>query len=255
MLLMQQGRYQEAAIEFERVAFFADNPADKALAALNKVSCLKQRGEFDLAAKRLEEVPLPGLTDSLAFEIQYQSALCYYLAADFLTASARLKNLAFRYPGNAELSRTSFMHTLVWNELRQYDSALIAAIRFVRCHQQDLFKRELEIKALAAFYAPENRPALKNANTAEWLSRFIPGLGQTWLGYPGEGSVSFLLNAASLGIGALGILTGYPVSGYIIGGGLLQKFYFGGLRRTQYLSEKTNYERSRAFNDAFRQTF
>lgn len=254
-MLIAGNRYQEAAIEYERIAFFASDPVDKARAVLNKAYCLKQRGAFVEAAKRLEQVPLPGLSDSLAYELTFQSALCYYLAADFLTASARLKNLAFRYPGSRELSRTAYLHTLVWNELQQYDSAFQSALRYIRNGITDTARSRRLTEEITVFYAPEHRPALKNEVKAEWLSRFIPGLGQAWLGYPGEGSMSFLLNAVSLGVGALGILSGYPVSGYIIGGGLLQKFYFGGLRRTLYLSEKTNYERSRAFNDAFRERF
>lgn len=78
------------------------------------------------------------------------------------------------------------------------------------------------------FYSKRNIPKLKKVATAERLSRFIPGLGQTWLGYPGEGGLSFLMNATALGLGIYGVISGYTITAYFLGTGFLQKFYFGG---------------------------
>jgi len=237
---------------FEEVYYEADNPEQKALALLKKAACLKQRREFDLAARRLAETAVFGLSDSLTFQVQYQSALCYYLAADFLTASARLKNLAFRFTEPACRSDVAFLHTLVWNELREYDSAYLSARAFIDLRFGNKPLQDSLIRMIELHYSAENRPHLKNPEKAEWFSRIIPGSGQAYLGFPGEGSMSFLLNALSLGTGILGVLSGYPVSGYIIGAGMLQKFYYGGLRRTAFLTEKANFERSHTFNEQSR---
>jgi TM2 domain-containing membrane protein YozV len=250
--LYQRQEYYAASVAYEQVCYYSESPEQSASAILKKAACLKQRGEFAMAAKRLSEVGVFGISDSLAFRVQYQSAFCYYLAADFLTASARLKNLAFRFPQPAYLTEVAFLHTLVWNELQEYDSAAISAQRYIRLMTLDKGVEDSLMQDVQTMYSPKNRPKLKSATRSEWFSRIIPGLGQTYLGYPGEGSLSFLLNAASLGLGVYGVVSGYPISGYIVGAGMLQKFYYGGLRRTAFLTGKANYERSRSFNEQVR---
>jgi len=250
--LYRTGAFYEASVEYERCYYFADSPVLRCQAILGKANCLKQLGEYGKAAARLAQAPLQGLEDTLAFQLQYQMAFCQYLAADFQTANGLLADLRLRYVQPELLVQTEFLQFLLWNELRQYDSAELTAVRYVKLRYTDPFHANGILRILEQHYDQQNLPHLKNANSAVWMSRIVPGLGQTWLGHPGEGAVNFVLNAASLGLGIFGVVSGYPITGYFLGTGFLQKFYFGGINRTKYLSQKVNYQRAKRFNDKSR---
>ncbi|MEI6574687.1 MAG: hypothetical protein WCO63_00750 [Bacteroidota bacterium] len=250
--LYRAGAYYEASLEYERSYFLASDPAQRCLALLEKAECLKQIGEYSKAAARLREVPHFGVSDSLFSRLAYQIALCDYLAGDFQAARAALTENDLSFINKGDSQNACLLKVLIWNELHQYDSAQLTAIQYVRntiSNAEEAAKYETSLNYL---YKPRRIPKIRNAESAVWMSRFIPGLGQTWLGYPGEGSISFLLNASALGLGIYGIISGYPITGYFLGASFLQKFYFGGLNRTEYLAGRRNYAVTKAFNDSVR---
>ncbi len=97
-------------------------------------------------------------------------------------------------------------------------------------------------------YSKKNIPKLKNEMFQFWIS-FIPGTGIMYAGKPLEGAVNFLLNATCLSLGVLGIINGYYITGYFGGSLVMEKFYFGGRRRGEYLLEKHNKQKAQQFND------
>lgn len=246
--IFNAGNWFEASIEYERCYFYAENPEERCKSLLLKANCLKQSGDFASAAKRLQESPVYNVSDSLSFQLQYQSALCYYLSGDFQTSSAKLKTMSYRFQKKEYLASIYLLYSMVFNELFLYDSAKNSSLYYISLIIDDPLLKDSLSRKITEFYSTKNLPHLKNARKAEWFSRIIPGLGQVYLGYPGEGAINFILNAGALGFGLWGVFSGYPITGYIIGAGLLQKFYYGGLNRTLFLTGKANIKNTREFN-------
>ena len=90
-------------------------------------------------------------------------------------------------------------------------------------------------------------PKDKSETTALWLS-VIPGLGQCYLGKPGEGLLTLGLTAASAAFLAWQCLDHCWITGLLGGGLLLKEFYFDhGIGRTVDSVATVNRERREAF--------
>ena len=94
-----------------------------------------------------------------------------------------------------------------------------------------------------------NKPRLFNAKRLDWYSRFIPGSGQVITGHFFEGMASFLFCASALAFGGYEVYTHYYFTGYFLGAGFLNGFYYGGLRRLKIIVEYENQKRKEEFND------
>jgi len=114
-----------------------------------------------------------------------------------------------------------------------------------------------EAHAHARAAHPENAPALDSLfarapkaldpEKARKLATFLPGFGHAYAGEWGEGMLNLGLNFAALGFGLWQGLTGFPATGYLVGAGLLQKFYMGGIRRATFLAQRENHLRAQGF--------
>jgi hypothetical protein len=103
---------------------------------------------------------------------------------------------------------------------------------------------------ISALYESDKIPRLKNIEYAKKLSMFLPGMGQLYCGYFWEGSLSLGLQIIGLGLTGLSIYHRYYFTGSTLAFGIFQKFYAGGLNRTEFLARKRNYTSVRAFNDS-----
>jgi tetratricopeptide (TPR) repeat protein len=247
---MAAGDYRFAAIAWEQRFFEAAATMEKVAARLHKVSCLKQCGLFHEALESLDQLPLFGLDDSLRAEVFYQKAFCAYLDGRFEDAAFYMEELKYSLPLYGSRPRTTLLYALTCNETGMYAKARFAASEFLdSLHFSHDSEEYIQLQRL---YAPSALPIILKPGKAGMMSTFIPGLGQMFSGRAGEGAVSFLFNAGSLTLGTIAVLNGYYFSGYLIGAGLFQRFYFGGIKRSQFLAEKRNYELSRKFNDSVR---
>jgi hypothetical protein len=77
----------------------------------------------------------------------------------------------------------------------------------------------------------------------------LPGVGQLYAGYFWEGALNVTLQLAGLGFTGLCIWQKYYFTGAFVGFSIFQKFYGGGINRTQFLVEKRNHIKIRTFND------
>ena len=83
-----------------------------------------------------------------------------------------------------------------------------------------------------------------NIKKATKLSSFIPGSGQIYLGYWGEGLTNASLQLCSVAFIAYNIIAAQYFTAITLGTGLLQKFYVGGINRVKYLGNKKKMIRS-----------
>jgi TM2 domain-containing membrane protein YozV len=83
---------------------------------------------------------------------------------------------------------------------------------------------------------------IKSAKKALNLSTFIPGAGQVYAGYPGKGLINASSQLLSLGVTGIMVYHNLYISGFIIGLGMFQSFYFGGIKQAAYLANQFNLE-------------
>lgn len=249
--LKQIGQYDHAAIEYERVYFYAEEASIRASALLKKAECLKTVEKFDMAEKCLLRINYFNLSDSVVFGARYQTALCAYLAGHFTSAESQL--LQMYVAGgikDAQLIAEALpVYTLVLNELQKWDDAkqkFHEWVGFLKLPEQAKDSLNDHIEKL---YSKENQPKLKKQGTAKILSSVIPGSGQIYAGYFWEGMSNAIMQGTSLLLTAYGIYTGYYITSVVVWFGLFQKFYSGAIVRTEYLVQKKNHELTRSYNE------
>ncbi|MHC1706272.1 MAG: hypothetical protein AB9842_01990 [Bacteroidales bacterium] len=251
--LLLSGSFNIAALEYEKVYYWSDNILLRTQSRLKKVECLKQEQRFTEAVKDLNELSIFNLPDSLAGEIKYQIALCSYLCSDFATARSQLDQIHYYSKDSVVEDRISLLETLNYNQLFEFDKAERTAKKWVSVMTVSEKVKDSLYRVIHNLYTPKYRPRITKEKRAYWLSTFIPGSGQVYSGFTGEGSANLFLTAAVLGTGVYAFLEGYYLTGYIVGAGLFQKLYLGGIRRATFLSNKGNYLRTKKYLDELRE--
>lgn len=236
--LFLAGAYEKAAVKYEAQYFKAENINESAKALLQKARCYKQLQQFDNALLNLARIPVYSISDSLAEELRYETLLCTYLIEDYHKAEFLISQYKQEIQRISVQERILMLEVLTKNHLSKYEDAKAAFKALMT-----LKKINLNTDSVYALV-----PKLKNPKKAEILSAIIPGSGQVYAGYPLEGAASLLLQTATLGFGAYKIYQGYYFIGFFTGFGLFQKFYFGGMNRAAFLTEKRNKEKNQEFN-------
>jgi hypothetical protein len=240
-------QYRDAAIEYERIIFKIKGNKEKSLALLKKARCYKQINQFTFANHELDQTSYRDLEDSLIYQIRYEKALCSYLNQDFNNSESQLIQILY-LTKDTNLVRQSFLlRTLNLNELNLYDTAYASALRYIRYSEISDIQKGKALNSITQLYSKP--PKLKKEKTARLLCTFIPGSGQIYAGAPLEGLFNFSLQAAALGFAVYEFLDTYYITGYFVGLGMFQKFYFGGIRRAEYLVKKRNYQVTKKFNE------
>ncbi len=197
-------------------------------------------------------MPVYQIADSLQQEIKYETALLCYLNEDFETAHSQMQQLLYFSKDQKISDKILLLDILIDHERFEYASAREKTIRWLTPKSMSQGQRDSLLILVEEAYDPANLPRLARKKKAAWLSTFIPGSGQMYAGFPGEGLMNTFFVIASLATGTYAVLETYYFTGYLLGAGLFQKFYFGGLRRTESLVDKGNYLRTRPINDRLR---
>lgn len=247
--LRNAGLYEIAAIEYERVYYSSDNAAIQAQALILKSECLKNLEKFELAEKCLSRINYSQLNDSLTFLAHGQTALCAYLAGNFANAESQLLQMKHYVKDTAKVKQSLLIYALVLNELHKWDEAKFKIFEWIDFFVANEADKESLKNDFEKLYHKKNQPKIKNPQKAKVLSSIIPGSGQMYAGYWGEGAANASLQGLALLLTAYGIYTGFYFTAGIVWFGLFQKFYAGAIMRTVYLTEKRNYQKTRKYND------
>lgn len=215
-------------MEWERAVWSADSPQKAHAALLAKAACLGEAGQPEEALETLERIRLyllegPQRQEVLLAKAGYaEAAGAYDTALSLLEESGTAAQVPARYA--VLLARAG-----------RYDDARAAAL-----HCPDTSPADIDRLFRQA-------PADKKETTAMWLS-FFPGLGQCYLGNPGEGLLSLGLSAASAAFTLWQCLDGCWITGLLGGGLLLKTFYFDrNLVRTVESVDQVNRQRRERF--------
>ena len=235
----------DAVIEYERVAFTASDLKITNEAKYRKALAYRDIEKYGKAVDALSRISYFGLEDSVHYKYRYQMAFCHYLGQNFPECESQLIQLEAFIKDSSLVEQSFLLRALNYNELLEWEQANLYAGKYLRTHQSNNSEVLLKVDEM---YSKKNLPKLKNRKLAEVL-KFIPGFGQIYAGAIGEGIFNLSLNTASIYLGVNQVLKGFYVTGYFVASIPVSKFYFGSRKRTDFLIEKKNYERVRAFND------
>jgi len=249
--LVKQGNYFEAAIAYERLYYFTHDYKLKNRYRFQKALCYKSIGDYQTAEKELNKINLFGLSADEKREITYQTILVSYLAEDY-----EQSNRAFLLLDTTNLDSLSkktiyLVGTLNSIMLLDFKQSELFALQYARltCQPEELSEVS---KQIHGWYTKKQMPKIKNEKVFEWIS-IVPGMGQMYVGKPGEGLMNIGLNLAAFSFGVVQILNGCYFTGYFVGTLSINKFYFGGRTRAKNLFKETNQVRLNAYHNRMKE--
>ena len=237
--LFSAGHFQLSGLEYEWLIYSSSDRATEARAVLGRVQSYKQLGLYELALDYIDKANMFGLPDSTSANIIYESLLINYLSESYPEIQSRylmgrqvLKTSRFDKTAKLLLC-LGYLKSGDWDKVTE--SARSFLIADVNTDSGDSL-----ISVFEGLYEPGNIPRMKNPNTARILSMIIPGSGQIYSGYIGDGFLNFGLHLAALGGAGIAFSQGLFITGWLGGFGLLQKLYFGGVKRAEELAKQRN---------------
>ena len=240
--LFAEGKYFEAAIAYERVYIFSENGNIRAKANLSRARSLKQIGEFAKARNDLQRsLGLRG-NPELHSQIMYEIAFLDYMAGNYTSSLSVLIQMEQLYGHLAIWQEAKVLYPLVYVMLEHWELALNRTLELIKSSTDYQFIADSLAYTAITLFATNHRPTLKSEERASLLSTFLPGVGHLYAGALGKGAINATSQLLSLGISGLLAYHKLYISGFIIGLGMFQMFYFGGVRQAEQLAIQHNLE-------------
>jgi tetratricopeptide (TPR) repeat protein len=247
--LFRQNRYFESSIAFEE--FIYNNKGNFALfseARYRKAVCYRYLNRFDKALTELNSMALFRASDSLKTKVYYEKAINNYLTGNYKEGLFFLERLD--ETGLEGTQDYLTLKILVLNSMRSYEEARQTFIDLLNESNHSPDRQQYFLKQIDSLYMKKNLPVVYSHKKAKILSQFVPGVGQVYTGHPGEGAISFLLNAALLGFGIHQLYYGFYFTAYIAGFSIFHKTYSGGMQRAKYLADLETDNKMMNFNQS-----
>jgi hypothetical protein len=246
-LLLHEKHY-EASVYYQKLDFLLQGEALKTEARLSAAHCYKLMGNYKEGIRHLNTIPLDEKPDSVVFKVKYQCALMNYLDNDLPGAESFLQQLEYLVKDSSYILRSGLLYVLVLNEQYRWPEARAKLLRLNSALVSDPDSIHRNRCLIDSMYDEKLIPKLKNRNKAAHMSMFVPGLGQCYAKSYGEGITSFLSVSVCAGAMLVGIVYQYYFTSIFVGNLLISKFYQGGIKRAEFLTDKYNYKKSREYN-------
>lgn len=252
--LFNNKNYYQAAIYYQKLDYFLIGEKAKHNAKLLAANCYKLNKEYNSSISQLSSINLESASDSLIYNVKYQCALMSYLNNDLVQAEAFLQHLNYLVKDSNLITKSLLLHAVILNEQYRWLQAKETLYKLnAKTFSNDSLKRTKNERIVDSLYSIKTIPKLKNAKKAVKLSSFIPGLGQCYTKNYLEGMGSFFATSASICIMGVGIFYQFYFTGIVAGNLLLGKFYWGGIKRTEFLANRYNYSISKIFNNKLKE--
>lgn len=237
------GQFNDAAIAYERAIYLGFSGNKTGILKLKKADCYKQLKNFQKALRELETIFLPSMPDSIQNTVIYQKALCHYLNHNSQEAESWIQQL----PSEFRSSEIRVLEILIYADLLQWEKARDQTIFLIGKFNSGTSRDSL-MMVCKQIFNHKHQPKIKREKTAAMLSTFFPGAGQVYTGNVGRGVLAFSFTAGSIGIAALEVMNGFYITGYVVGLGFFQKFYFGGIEQSRRLAIERNSRKVEKYN-------
>lgn len=232
--LYEQEDFLRAAAEYQRYLFAAETLPVNTDSILYRIGqCFRRNNDYEKAIGYFRNVTVDSPNPELAYEAQYQVALCYFLMERFAQSNAYLENLLPVTSGPSSDIRQ--LRALNMIQIKQWDEAF-STLSTIQP------RNEITAELMKYAYAGQNLPH-KSKTLAGIYSAIIPGSGKVYCKRPVDGLQSFF-SCAILGWQAYDGFHDDGVSslkGWIFGsiGGL---FYLGNIYGSVVAAEIHNEE-------------
>lgn len=247
--LYEQGNYFEAGIAFERAYFFSSETKKRLQANLGRAKALKQTGEFIKARNDLQRSLHLRQFPDLHFASMYELAFCEYMAGNYSNSAGVTEQIKHFYPEKYDQKKILRLDALANVMSENFIDAQEMTLELIMKIHTDPETADSLIVRTMQLFCECAQPWERSVKTASRLSTFIPGAGQAYAGYPGKGLLNAGSQLVSLGLAAYMGYNNLFVSGFVIGLGMFQSFYFGGIRQAGYLAEQRNLKEMGAYKE------
>ncbi|HTA84328.1 MAG TPA: hypothetical protein VK783_15395 [Bacteroidia bacterium] len=216
----------------EMVYWQAQSDSVKFMALFTKAVLYKKSNKYNDALNELFRAEKFCAGKKNRDALQYETMLNYFLSGKYNTCS----EIAFdSTPPAIYYNNYILMKLYSLNETEKWSACKELMIQQCTVTDTLLCNR---VKQLPIGYN------YKNPEKCRRLSSILPGLGETYAGYPFKGFTSFILNAGFLVFTGYNIYTGYYVTGVISGFFPFIKFHAGGKRLSAILADEHNEKES-----------
>lgn len=236
--LFNANNYLEAGVEYERLLFEGNNDLTINEILLKKSYCYKAQNNFEKALETLQRSDFYTGTDSIRFQLLYESILTAYLSGRFDLTLSLMDELKYNF--NSETNFTiEVLEILTLSQLMKWPEAKSKFISLSTKHNLDLDSTLFDQVLKRKFKKPEK---------AIILSYLLPGSGLIYAGAPIRGLTSTTLQAGAILMIIHGLTEGYFFTGSLTGAALFYVFYNGGAQYAATLTTKRNEDRINNFN-------
>jgi tetratricopeptide (TPR) repeat protein len=251
--LFRQGNYFEAGIAYERAYFFASDSRLRMEANLGRAQALKQTGEFLKARNDLQRTLHLRQFPELHFRLIYELAFCEYMLGNYSTASGTLLQLKHFYPEEYFSNEILTLHALAGVMAEDFSLAQEKTLELIilKGHEENI--TDSLVKRTMILFCECSAPVLRSEKTAARWSTFIPGAGHLYAGYPGKSLLNAGSQLVSLGLAAYMGWNNLYVSGFVVGLGMFQSFYFGGIRQAAFLANQRNISEMASYKEMLKE--
>ncbi len=212
----------------EMIYWQAQSDSVRFYTLLDKARLNRNAGLYDNAINELYRAEKFCAGTKQHTEMSYEKMLNYFLADEYISCSEIVLDsgaIANHYDEYLTMRLYSM------NEIEKWESCKSEMIK--ACNKGDTAKIS-EIKNLPVSYN------YKNPEKCRRMSAILPGLGETYAGYPFKGFTSFVLNGGFLFFAGYNFYTSYYVTGVISGLLPFKKFHAGGKRLSAILADEHN---------------
>ncbi len=247
--LFKQAKFYNAALIYEELSLTAISSIDKTSFIFLSAESYKQVGRYETAIQLLNESSIDLSDDSIIYHINYQSALNYYLNNNFESAQYHLDKIAYLVTDTSLIKKSFLLNVFLLNEQYKWAQAKDKLMQYANTCFTNEIDKKLVLNQLNLLYQANKFPKIKNVNKAVTYSTFFPGLGQAYTKNYAEGLASFSMVASTLALIGVGVYFQYYFTSALVGSIVLSKFHVGGVKRTEFLANKYNYETSSKYNN------
>jgi len=212
----------------EKLYWLASNDSVKYCVLLTKAKLNREAGLYVNALSELNRAEDISVGNSEVSEIEYEKMITYFLLGRYdgcVGIAIDSGQIAGHYHEYLLMKLYSLDETEKWTECKN--------LLLQNCSKRDTLKIN-EVENLPISYKH------KSPQKAKVLSSILPGLGETYAGYPLKGFTSLLLNGGFLFFAGYNFYTAYYISGSVLGVFPFLRFYSGGKRLSFNLANQHN---------------